>query len=328
MVGGDGVTARRIVVTGATGFVGSQVVRRLLCRPVEVRAVAHRSAHPAVEHATGGGRVSWSRASVAEPATLRGLFDGADAVVHLAGYVGRDEARCEAVNARGGRAVAELAHRSGVPKLLYVSTTAVYGPGPHRGIDVDEVRPAPVSAASRTRLAAESAFLAVGGTVLRPALVLGADDRWVVPALAELVRRVPTGWDGGHALLSVTASTDLARLVAELACAPGRGPGGVHHAAHPEPVRSGDLLRELTGHGLLPAVSGDLPWDQCLARLRAVPGEMTERQFALLARDHWYRSDRIWQIASCRPGPGPLRRLADAADWYRTHLAERGMPAA
>jgi hypothetical protein len=135
---------------------------------------------------------------------------------------------------------------------------------------------------------------------------------------------VPARWDGGRGLLSVTAVTDLARLIADLACAPGALPAGVHHAAHPVPVRSGDLVAALAAHGLLPAVSGDLPWDRCLARLRAVPGAVTERQFSLLAQDHWYRSDRVWRTASCHPGPGPLRRLADAAGWYRVHLGEQG----
>jgi hypothetical protein len=47
---------------------------------------------------------------------------------------------------------------------------------------------------------------------------------------------------------------------------------------------------------------------------------MSERQFALLATDHWYRSEDIWRLAECPAGPGPLARLADSAAWYRAHL--------
>jgi nucleoside-diphosphate-sugar epimerase len=208
-----------------------------------------------------------------------------------------------------------------------LSTAAVYGPGPHRGVDVDEVPPAPVSAASRTRLAAEAAFLASGACVLRAGLVLGAGDRWVVPALAELVRRVPARWDGGRGLLSVVAAADLARLIADVACSDRPWPAQVHHAAHPRPVRCGDLMRELARHGLVPEVEEKLSWEQCREQLRRSPGDVTERQFSLLAQDHWFRSDRVWRLASCDPGPGPLARLGDAAPWYRARLAGAGREA-
>ncbi|WP_368402929.1 hypothetical protein [Streptomyces pseudovenezuelae] len=58
-----------------------------------------------------------------------------------------------------------------------------------------------------------------------------------------------------------------------------------------------------------------------LERLREVPGRISERQFALLALDHWYESEEVWRLAGCAPGPGPLERLAQAAPWYRAHLA-------
>ncbi|MEX1659816.1 hypothetical protein ABZ960_42840, partial [Streptomyces pseudovenezuelae] len=63
------------------------------------------------------------------------------------------------------------------------------------------------------------------------------------------------------------------------------------------------------------------PWVRVLERLREVPGRISERQFALLALDHWYESEEVWRLAGCAPGPGPLERLAQAAPWYRAHLA-------
>lgn len=369
----DGVAAtapRRVVVTGATGFIGSAVVRELLpvpnrdsvsARSTHLRAVARkppepagppgslRSLHPL--RSPGSPRsprpdtaapVEWRAADLADPASLRGVCEGADVLLHLASDIGRDEERCELVNVRGTAALVGEAVRAGVGRIVQLSTAAVYGAGPHAGPDVDEVEPAPVSPASRTRLAAERPVLEAGGTVLRPGLVLGAGDRWVVPALAELLHRVPGRWDGGRGLLSVVAVEDLARLFARLALAPEGVPGGVYHASHPTPVRNGDLMDTLICHGILPrpdttspqGASGseadarpgpgpDLSWEACLARLGSVPGRVSERQFALLATDHWYRSDEVWTAAGCDPGPGPLVRLAEAADWYRSHLQTR-----
>ncbi|MFB6845055.1 NAD-dependent epimerase/dehydratase family protein [Streptomyces sp. NPDC056373] len=208
-------------------------------------------------------------------------------------------------------------------RIVHLSTAAVYGPGPHRGITVDEIDPVPVSPASRTRLAGEGPVLASGGIVLRPGLVLGAGDRWVVPALAELLERVPARWDGGRGLLSLVDVDDLARLIVTLATAPEAPGPGVYHASHPRPVSNADLMAELAALGVLPAVEQDWPWEVCLDRLRSTPGRMSERQFSLLAQDHWYASEDIWHTTPCTPGPGPLSRLATAARWYRAFLAER-----
>ncbi|UTH96637.1 dTDP-glucose 4,6-dehydratase [Streptomyces rimosus subsp. rimosus] len=357
---GSGRTTRpwRVVVTGATGFIGSAVLRELLRtdpasspsthpdsaptpspRPLHIRAASRKPA--AASDPTTDPRLDWARADLADPASLRGLCEGADVLLHLASDIGRDAEYCELVNVLGTAALVDEAVRAGVGRIVHLSTAAVYGAGPHSGLDVDEIPPAPVSAASRTRLAAEQPVLAAGGTVLRPGLVLGAGDRWVVPALAELLGRVPARWDGGRGLLSVVAVEDLARLFVRLALGPygtsgtpgtsgapaSSGiPRGIHHASHPTPVSNGDLMDTLLAHDVFPdapAALPDLSWADCLQRLEATPGRVSERQFALLARDHWYRSEEVWTAAACDPGPGPLARLADSADWYRAHLRAR-----
>ncbi|MER6030362.1 NAD-dependent epimerase/dehydratase family protein [Streptomyces sp. NPDC001851] len=308
----------RILLTGATGFVGSTVLRALArsrrggSGPA-VRAVAR--AAPAGQEALPG--VEWARADLTDPASLRGLGAGCDVLLHLAARVGGDAGDCAAVNVGGTSALLAEARRAGIGRIVLLSTAAVYGAGPHRGITVDEVAPAPVSEASRTRLAAERLVLAAGGTVLRPGLILGTGDRWVVPALADLVRRVPARWDGGRGLLSVVDVHDLARLIAALARTE-RLPGGCRHASHPVPVRVGDLLDALAGHGALPEVpERHWPLERCLAELSRSPGWVSERQFRLLAEDHWYDSREIWRLADVPPGPGPLAGLAGAAHWYR-----------
>ncbi|MEU2282465.1 NAD(P)-dependent oxidoreductase [Streptomyces sp. NPDC013178] len=319
----------RVVLTGATGFIGSGVLRELLRqrggsgtragRRLCIRVVGRRPPQTADSTAA-----EWVRADLARPETLHGVCRGADVLLHMAAAIGSDEAECVAINQHGTAALMEEAVRAGTGRIVHLSTSAVYGPGPHRGIAVDEVTPAPASAVSRTRLAGEAHALAAGASVLRPGLVLGAGDRWVVPLLAECLRVVPYLWDGGRGRVSAVAVEDLARLVTRLALVPQQTGGPrVWHASHPEPVRVGDLLDTLARHQVLPPVSAAIPWAECLSMLRAAETFVTERQFALVATDHWYDSRDVWDAAGCPAGPGPLASPEGAVEWYRSALAKR-----
>ncbi|MFD9353954.1 NAD-dependent epimerase/dehydratase family protein [Streptomyces sp. NPDC060031] len=317
------MTGQRVVITGATGFIGSVVLNMLARIRDESGAAALRLRAVGRQAPRAAGQVDeWIRADLSDPRSLRGSCDGADVLLHLASLIGPDARQCGVVNAEGTAALMAQARKAGLGRIVHLSTSAVYGPGPHRGIPVDGVVPTPVSAASRTRLAAEEPALAAGAVVLRPGLVIGTGDRWVVPGVAQIIESTQALWGGGRALLSLVAVVDLARLIVRLALGHGPVGGTVWHASHPEPVYAADLVRALTGRGVLPAVDQDLPEAECLVRMAASGCRVSPRQFGLLAQDHWYDSKQIWGAAGCPPGPGPLACLDEAAPWYREHLAE------
>ncbi|MCW5253051.1 NAD-dependent epimerase/dehydratase family protein [Streptomyces sp. SHP 1-2] len=326
----------RVLVTGGTGFIGSAVLRALAaegrCGRGEVRALVRRA--PAAAGTGGaapggpvpaGGAVpgtEYAEADLTDPRSLRGVCDGVGTVLHCASFIGSDEERCRAVNADGTRALLAEAARAGARTVL-VSTTAVYGDGPHRGLTEDEREPAPVSPTSRSRREAEREVLAGGGTVLRPPLMLGPGDVWLVPALARLLCRTPLLPDGGRARLSLVAVDDLARLLAVLARTPGAlPPGTVHHAAHPDTVTLRGLAGMLAAVLGVPEPGAGVSCDAYLALLRGTPeGErIGSRRIRLIAEDHWYRSP-VWARTGCPAGPGHAVRLREAAPWYRSHLA-------
>jgi nucleoside-diphosphate-sugar epimerase len=127
----------RIVVTGATGNVGTSVLEALARDPSieEIVGIARR--RPAWENP----RTRFVTADVAE-ADLRPHFAGADAVIHLAWLIqpSRDARELERVNVHGSRKVFEYAAAAGVPALVHASSIGVYSPGP-KDRPVDESWP-------------------------------------------------------------------------------------------------------------------------------------------------------------------------------------------
>jgi UDP-glucose 4-epimerase len=118
----------RVVVVGASGNVGTSVLRALQADASvdSVLGVARRL--PAPDPAS---KVEWARADVVVD-DLRPLFDGADAVVHLAWAIqpSRDEAKLRAINVGGSSRVFAAAEEAGVPALVYASSVGAYSPGP------------------------------------------------------------------------------------------------------------------------------------------------------------------------------------------------------
>lgn len=308
-----------ILVTGGTGYVGSHVVRALLADDTPGR--------PEIRVLTRGELPSWMveagivgvRGDLSAPTGLRGACDGVATLIHLAATVGRDVAECDAVNTDGTVAVLAEARRAGTKRVVYVSTTSVYGNGIHQGVTESLLAPVPVSAASRSKLAAERAVRAVGGIVLRPHLTYGPGDRWFVPTLLRLLDKVPAWIDGGSALMSVVSVQDLARVPAALARLPwGPRPGAVFHVAEPLPISVNRLVHKIYQPLGIPLPEHDLPSTVHRALTRNVIPELTDHQFSLLAEDHWYESNRIWRALDITPSE---LAIDNALSWYRTLLA-------
>lgn len=313
------MTTGDILVTGATGFIGSAVVRELLARGagLRLRVLVRR---PAPAWMTEAGAVA-RYGDLTDAASLVGLCHGVTTLVHLATQIGGDPAVCTAVNEDGTANLLGEVRRAGTERVLHLSTCAVYRDGVHRGAQETGLVTDPASATSRSRLAAERLVRAAGGIVLRPHLVHGAGDRHVVPALAGLLRAVPAWAASGSARTSMVAVTDLAAAITALAMNPSAGrPGEVFHVADPRPVRVRRLITAVCGVLGQPIPAEDLPIAEHRARTRAALPALSDHQYSLLTQDHWYESSRIWALSGVSPGPGFARRFAEAAQWYREAL--------
>ncbi len=123
-------------VTGATGFVGSHVVRQLVAQGHEV-VVSVRSPAKAQELAALG--VTITQGDVTDKESMRAPMQGADGVFHIAGWykIGvRDKSDGARINIQGTRNVLELLWELGIKKGVYTSTLAVNSDT--HGVVVDE----------------------------------------------------------------------------------------------------------------------------------------------------------------------------------------------
>ncbi|WP_256363324.1 NAD(P)-dependent oxidoreductase [Streptomyces sp. TRM70350] len=319
------MSPERILVTGGTGFIGSHVVPLLRTASAAPHGPALRllTHHRPGPDATGGG-LQTVHGDLADPASLRGVCDGVTTVLHLAARIGGTPEECRTVNEEGTRALLAEAARAGVRRIVQLGTAAVYGDGPHRGEREGRIAERPVSPTSETRLAGERLVLAAGGTVVRPYLVYGEGDTWVVPGLVQLLRRVPHWVDGAGARLSLISAPVLARALTELALAPhdpAPPAGRMLHAAHPEPVTLRELVTTICQALDLPLPSGEITLDEALHRLDTY-GPGARRPLALVTVDRWYDSRALWSLLSTGPGAPFAEAFEECAPWYRRALAD------
>jgi nucleoside-diphosphate-sugar epimerase len=132
----------RVVVTGATGNVGTSLVRRLADEPAVGSVVGVARRVPAGAAGLRPPGVAWVAADVAAD-DLAPIVRGADAVVHLAWAIqpSRDRAALHRANVLGSARVFAAAEAAGVPALVHASSVGAYSPGP-KDRAVDESWPA------------------------------------------------------------------------------------------------------------------------------------------------------------------------------------------
>ncbi|MBA3358747.1 MAG: NAD-dependent epimerase/dehydratase family protein, partial [Thermoleophilaceae bacterium] len=144
----------RVVVTGASGNVGTSVIRALqsVGEVEEIVGLARRVPTQSFD------KVRWTQADVTR-SDLEPHFRGADAVIHLAWLIqpSRDPATLRRTNVEGSARVFHAAGAAGVPSLVHASSVGVYSPGP-KDRRVDEGWPTegiPTSAYSRHKAEVE-----------------------------------------------------------------------------------------------------------------------------------------------------------------------------
>lgn len=180
-----------VLVTGATGFVGSHVAEALVARGDTVRVLARPGADTTALEKLG---VTVVRGDLADPASVKPAVEGVDVVVHAAAKVGDwgplDDYR--KVNVEGLRALLDATLGKPLHRFVHVSTLGVYEARHH--YQTDETEPLPdkhIDGYTQSKVETERLALQyhrkqqVPVAILRPGFVYGPRDRTLLPRIAK-----------------------------------------------------------------------------------------------------------------------------------------------
>jgi nucleoside-diphosphate-sugar epimerase len=206
---------KNILVTGATGKIGSRLVKRLAQRGDHVRALVRDVAR--ATQLCNDDRVELVEGDLLDVDSLKAAVHGIDAVVHCAAFFrGATPEQAHAVNDLGTRQLAGACRQASVGRFIFASTGLVYGPnGGALACEDDDC--APVDAYPSSKLAAERGLLTIDGLdvrVLRLPFVYGDGDPHIAEA-APMMRGFPAGFR-----MSIAHHADVAQAVVRVLDAP------------------------------------------------------------------------------------------------------------
>ncbi|HEY9717008.1 MAG TPA: NAD-dependent epimerase/dehydratase family protein [Trichormus sp.] len=261
---------KKLLVTGASGSIGRAICERLLASDRYSIKVQVRNALEA--RAAAGSTVDFTKVQMEEAdftrvgdREMRLLTKGCDTIIHAAGLVHRPNAQYqeyEVINVRATQLLAEAAVTNKVHTLIFLSSSAVYGPGPFE--NADESSPLKgVTPYAVSKMASEQFLQRFPGIprviILRPSLVFGEGDRGNLLGLIRSIKSNKYKHIGAASTeKSVIYSRDVAQVV-DLCLS--RLPEGFHtlNVANPEPVTVKELTEEIAGALGMPKKLSSVP---------------------------------------------------------------------
>lgn len=318
-------STERILVTGATGFLGRAVVALAAKRNLVVRATG-RSSKPR------DFKVEYIQADLLND-DLDGLLDGVSTVLHIAGLAhvfdkSQGEEQFFAVNADATERLAEAARAAGVRHFVLASSVAVYG-GNVNGPCDEKSTCNPISAYARSKLEGEQLATQVANeqmslTILRLATLYGPGDPGNVARLMSSIDRGKFIWIGsGKNQKSLVYRDDAARACLEAALSAHDSVQTYNVSAPPEPMSEivgqlanclGKPASRLRVPAWLASQGSKLAAAICLNR---GPAGSIKRMIQTWLADDVYLADLIQRDLGWRAETPLPAGLANEVEWYQ-----------
>ena len=322
-----------ILVTGATGFLGSALVTELVKQGQPIRILA-RDERKAREQF--GDAVTIMRGEITDEAQVQQAVDGATTIYHFAGRLYHPSTPAHLyyrTHVEGTRILLDACQgQSQLQRIVHCSTTGVHGVT-GKTPAAEDAPFAPTNPYEATKL--EGELLALRAykeqglpiSVVRPGLVYGPGDLHLLGFFASIKKGRPCLIDGGKALIHPIYIDDM--TTAFLLCA--ESPQAIGHSyniAGDHPVSFRELATAIARALGKPLPGGDLPlWLANVASdiFALIPGIKGENAPLTRSRVQFLTNSRVYDIGRARTELGFASTVAleegmrRTADWYYKH---------
>lgn len=298
----------RLLVTGASGFIGRRLLPRL--RADGHAPVALLMPEEAVPAHLAGGDVPIVRGDITDATSLAGVAKDCEGVVHLAAAVGYSQRmdHCLRVNRDGTANVVREAARAEARRFVQLSSVAVYGRAP--GVRLDESAPLRKMGDpyGDTKIDAERLLVAsaerdeIDLTMLRPVVIHGPGDRLFLPRLIENVRSGRARLIGrGRNTVDAVHVDDVVEVIARV-LGDRRSIGRIYNVNHPSNPTWRELVTEVARALAVPPPRAHVPYPvalamagvmEAVAKLQGREPLLTRYAVRVVGRQYHYGIDRM-----------------------------------
>ncbi len=323
----------KVLITGATGFLGSHIAEIMAAEGHDVRVLLRKSSSRrflqgfAYEEAIG---------DITDPTSLPAAVAGAGCIIHAAGLTtARSVAQFQAVNVRGTAALLAAAeqHAPDLRRFIYVSSLAAHGPSPDGVPRPVDAEPNPITAYGRSKLAGErltrESSLAPRSVIFRPPAIYGPRDAAFVPFFQLARFRIAPLLMGGRNRISIVYVEDAARAIALAATAEAAVNGRTYCFDDGNTYSWRDLLsaiEQAMGHRVL-CISTPLFGYTAAALASEAFGTVLRRAVTLnrekvreMAQRYWVCSHKDFtRDTGWTPATDIWQGARLTRDWYRRH---------
>ncbi|GAB1420799.1 SDR family NAD(P)-dependent oxidoreductase [Anaerolineales bacterium] len=206
---------QKVLVTGATGFVGGALVHHLVAEGAEVYALVRRSGRDA--YIKDLDQVHLVEGNLKDQSSLELSLKGIDLVYHVAAALGGSYAHQKEVNVTGTSNLVQACLNQGVQRLIHISSIAVYGYQIPATLVTEATPLNPGTVAyNRTKAEAEAVIQAssLDVTVVRPGIIYGPRSNFWTKTAFKFINRPFTLFVGdGSGLAPTIFIDDLCRLL-------------------------------------------------------------------------------------------------------------------
>ena len=264
----------RILVTGAGGFLGGVVARRLVDRGDEVVALGRS------ERSLEGVRSARCETAIADLTDRNAVarlsaIGPIDAIVHCAGLSSNwgTRAAFAANNIAATENLVCVLPKLGRPHVVFISSSSVYFAFRDQfGVGEAQPLPRPVNDYGWSKREAEVRVRAQpNATIIRPRGIYGAGDTALLPRLLRAARRGPLPlFRGGKAVIDLTHVDDVAASVAAVLDARAVTVGKTYNVSGGEPLRVVEIIERAAERTGTTVRWRSLPWPLAKAGLSAL----------------------------------------------------------